>query len=131
MSKRAEAECRRLGTDRKQVEAVYVVNIKNTATGEVYFSRATVVDVSPTGILLGIDREHILSLDLRSNLTLDPICNTNLGFTIEIMDTYIEGDVARTAPNGSGQYVVAVDFRDDAPDYWRQAFVDILPGRDE
>jgi hypothetical protein len=115
---------------RKNVSQVDVLNVKNVANGDVYFSRATLVDVSPTGLLLRVERENILALGLRSTLTLSTIIGEGVGFTIEIMDTYIEGLITRTKLEGHGIFVVAVDFREDAPEYWRQCLVDLLPDDD-
>jgi hypothetical protein len=115
---------------RKHVSQVDVLNVKNVTNGDVYFSRATLVDVSPTGLLLRVERENILALGLRSTLTLSTIIGESVGFTIEIMDTYIEGLITRTKLEGHGTFVVAVDFREDAPEYWRQCLVDLLPDDD-
>jgi hypothetical protein len=101
--------------------------VKNISTGEVYFSKASIVDVSATGLLLRVRREHILSLPLRSTLTLSQLNTVSVGFTIEVMDTYIEGVVARSKPEGKGEFVIAVDFREDAPEYWRNCLMDLLP----
>jgi hypothetical protein len=112
---------------RKAISQVDVLNIKNVSSGEVYFSRAMLVDVSPTGLLLRVERENILAMGLRSTLTLSSIIGASVGFTIEVMDTYLEGSVTRTKLEGHGTFVVAVDFRDDAPEYWRNCLVDLLP----
>jgi hypothetical protein len=112
---------------RKAISQVDVLNVKNVATGEVYFSRATLVDASPTGLLLRVERENILAMGLRSTLTLSSIIGSSVGFTIEVMDTYLEGSVTRTKLEGHGTFVVAVDFREDAPEYWRNCLVDLLP----
>jgi hypothetical protein len=112
---------------RKHVSQVDVLNVKNVTKGDVYFARATLVDVSPTGLLLRVERENILAMGLRSTLTLSTIIGESVGFTIEIMDTYIEGLITRTKLEGHGTFVVAVDFREDAPEYWRQCLVDLLP----
>ena len=122
---------RRLQSDRKVVSEIHVLNVKNIANGEVFFSRASVVDVSPTGLLLRVQREDILALSLRSTLTLSHIHNVSVGFTIEVMDTYLEGFISRTKAEGKGDFLAAVDFREDAPDYWRQCFVDLLPTSDD
>lgn len=112
---------------RKAISQVDVLNVKNVASGEVYFSRAMLVDVSPTGLLLRVERENILAMGLRSTLTLSSIIGASVGFTIEVMDTYLEGSVTRTKLEGHGTFVVAVDFREDAPEYWRNCLVDLLP----
>jgi hypothetical protein len=123
----APVKSRRLQTDRKLVSQINILNVKNLANGEVLFARASIIDVSSTGILLRVTREEILAHTLRSTLTLSVLHGISVGFTIEVMDTYIEGEVTRTKPEGRGDFLAAIDFRDDAPDYWRQCFVDLLP----
>lgn len=129
-AKKMKANCRRLETNRKPVQEVFIEAIKNIKSGEQYFNTAQVIDVSPTGILLSVRRKDITALPLRSNLSLNQIHGQGVGFTIAVMDTYIEGVIARTKPLGKGNYHIAIDFRDDAPEYWRQALYDILPDRD-
>jgi len=121
------AQSRRSHNQRKNVAQVDVLNVKNISTGEVYFSRASIVDVSPTGLLLRIQRGHILTVPLRSTLTWATLVNISVGFTIEVMDTYIEGIITRSKPEGKGEFLLAVDFREDAPEYWRNCLVDLLP----
>jgi hypothetical protein len=116
---------------RKSTAKIHVLNVKNVNTGEVYFAKATVADVSPTGLLLRVERPDILAHGLRSSLTWSSLHNASVGFSIEVMDTYIEGVVMRTKPEGKGTFVVGIDFRDDAPEYWRECLVDLLPGTGE
>jgi hypothetical protein len=124
---RNEDSATRRADQRKAISQVDVLNVKDLNKGDVYFSRATVVDVSNTGILLLVERENILSVPLRSSLSLNGLINVSVGFTIEVMDTYIEGIVTRTRPEGGGDFMIAVDFREDAPEYWRNCLVDLLP----
>ena len=121
---------RRLQSDRKIVSQINVLNVKNIVSGEVLFARACVIDVSTTGLLLRVKRDEIISHKLRSTLTLSILHGESVGFTIEVMDTYIEGIVTRTKSEGKGDFLAAIDFRDDAPDYWRNCFVDLLPTED-
>ncbi len=121
------AVCRRLETERKSVHQVAVKDIHFIKNGEILFRRGVVVDVSATGILLTINRRDIESESLRASLTFESIHNEPIGFHIDMMETYIEGVVVRSKLQNKGQFQIAVDFRNDAPEYWRQAFVDILP----
>ncbi len=116
---------------RKEVAEIFVLNIKDLKTGEVLFSRGEVLDVSATGLLLQVKREEIVAMSLRSTLTMTLLHDIAVGFTIEVMDTYIEGSIKRTKSLGRGEFLIAVDFRDDAPDYWRESLVDLLPSKDE
>ena len=130
-NKLAAKPSRRLESDRKIVGEMNVLNVKNIENNEVFFSRAKVVDVSTTGLLLRVERDDILALKLRSTLTLSVLHGVSVGFTIEVMDTYLEGYISRTKAEGKGDFLAAIDFREDAPDYWRQCFVDLLPESEE
>lgn len=127
----AETQQQREHAFRKEVSEIYVLNIKNLTTNEVLFSRAEVLDVSATGLLLAVKRDEIVALSLRSTLTMSLLHDIDVGFTIEVMDTYIEGIIKRTKPRGRGEFLIAVDFRDDAPEYWRESLVDLLPTKDD
>lgn len=116
---------------RKEVSEIFVLNVKNLKTNEVLFSRAEVLDVSATGLLLQVKRDEIVALSLRSTLTMSLLHDVSVGFTIEVMDNYIEGSIKRTKPLGRGEFLIAVDFRDDAPSYWRESLVDLLPSKDD
>lgn len=118
---------RRLEPQRKTVRQVTLRDVQNLKTGSTYFKRATVLDVSSTGILMSVKREDIVDKKLRSVLTFETIHQEPVGFHIEMMETYMEGIVVRSKMNGKGQFQIAIDFREDAPKYWRQAFFDILP----
>src|SRR4051812_14690345 len=80
---------------RKEVSEIYVLNVKNLISNEVLFSRAEVLDVSATGLLLSVKRDEIVALSLRSTLTMSLLHDVSVGFTIEVMDTYIEGTIKR------------------------------------
>lgn len=119
----------RLHAFRKEVAEIFVLNVRNIKTQEVLFSRAEVLDVSPSGLLLLVKRDEIVALSLRSTLTMSLIHDISVGFTIEVMDNYIEGIIKRSKPHGRGEFLIAVDFSADAPEYWRESLVDLLPGK--
>lgn len=120
---------RRTNSTRKPVNEVFIQGVKELASGKVFFNRAQIVDISPTGLLFHVRREDLASAELRSHLTLDSIHGKSVCFKIEIMDTYIEGIVARTQFKGKEGFVIAVDFREDAPEYWRECLVELLPDK--
>jgi hypothetical protein len=116
---------------RKDIAEIYVLNVKDLNSNEVLFSRAEVLDVSVTGLLLSVKRDEIVAMSLRSTLTMSLLHDVSVGFTIEVMDTYIEGTIKRTKLHGRGEFLIAVDFREDAPEYWRESLVDLLPSKDD
>jgi hypothetical protein len=43
------------------------------------------------------------------------------------MNLEIGGVVARTKFLGKDGFIVAIDYTEDAPDYWRECLMDLLP----
>lgn len=88
---------------------------------------AEIVEASATGILLKIDRKDFLNKDLRSNLNIDQLVGKEVFFNIHEMDLEISGRVARTKFIGKTGFLVAVDYSEDSPEYWRECLMDFLP----
>lgn len=90
-------------------------------------TRGLLVDASTRGILLHIDREDLVPRKFRSNLTLEPLIGEKMSLEIKDMNLDITGRVVRTKPLGRGRFEVALDYTEDAPDYWRECLIDLLP----
>ena len=91
-------------------------------------SHGEVVEASASGILLRFKRDDLVSKELRSNLSLDGLVGKNVYFNIHEMNLEISGKVARTKFLGKKEgYIVAVDYSTDAPEYWRECLMDLLP----
>jgi hypothetical protein len=88
---------------------------------------AEVVEASATGILLKIERKDFLNKELRSNLNIDQLIGKEVFFNIHEMNLEISGKVARTKFVGKTGFLVAVDYSDDSPEYWRECLMDLLP----
>jgi hypothetical protein len=87
-----------------------------------------VVEASASGILLRFKRDNLVSKELRSNLNLDSLIGHNVFFNIHEMDLEISGKVARTKYLGKKEgFIVAIDYSLDAPEYWRECLMDLLP----
>lgn len=86
-----------------------------------------IIEASSTGILIKFKRDDFVSKDLRANLSIDQLVGQNIFFNIHEMDLEISGKVARTKFLGKEGYVVAVDYTADAPEYWRECLMDLLP----
>lgn len=85
------------------------------------------IDASSSGILLRINRKDLVPKSLRSNLSLTALEGEHVMLRISEMDLEMEGFVTRTKLIGKGDFEVAIDFSQDAPDYWRECFMDLLP----
>lgn len=91
-------------------------------------NKGEVVEASASGILLRFKREDLVAKELRSNLSLDFLVGQNIFFNIHEMDLEISGKVARTKFLGKKEgFIVAIDYSLDAPEYWRECLMDLLP----
>jgi hypothetical protein len=86
-----------------------------------------IIEASSSGILIKFKRDDFVSKELRSNLNIDQLVGQNIFFSIHEMNLEITGKVARTKFLGKDGYVVAVDYTEDAPEYWRECLMDLLP----
>lgn len=88
---------------------------------------AEIVEASATGILMRVDRKDFLNKDLRSNLNIDQLVGKEVFFNIHEMDLEISGRVARTKFIGKKGFLIAVDYSEGSPEYWRECLMDFLP----
>ena len=86
-----------------------------------------IVEASSSGILIRFKRDDFVAKELRSNLNIDHLVGQNVFFNIHEMDLEITGKVARTKFLGKDGFVIAIDYTADAPEYWRECLMDLLP----
>ena len=122
---------RRTAAFRKELAALKVKNLTALDPFTVLAKIGNLVDVSSTGILLLIGRRDLIPKNLRTNLSLASIEGEKVCFRIEEMDLELDGTIARTRYIGDEMFEVAVDFSDNAPEYWRECLVELLPGYEE
>lgn len=90
-----------------------------------------VVQVSSSGILLLVKREDLIPLALRRNLNIDALVGGRVIIHLADLDLEISGKVARTRYIGKKGFEIGIDYSDDAPEYWRECLVDLLPAPGE
>ena len=86
-----------------------------------------IIQASSTGILIQFKREDFLKKELRSNLNIDSLIGKKVYFNIHEMDLEISGTVARAKFMGKKGFQVAIDYSREAPQYWRECLMDLLP----
>lgn len=86
-----------------------------------------IVDASKTGFLLHVPRENLVPKHLRESLSLAELEGDKVILTIEPLNLEIGGKIARTRRINKETFEICVDFSDDAPEYWREALLDMLP----
>jgi hypothetical protein len=86
-----------------------------------------IVDASKTGFLLHVERKALAPKKYRESLSIDELCGDQVILMIDRMNLEIGGKIARTRRVTKDLYEIAVDFSDDAPEYWRECLLDLLP----
>jgi hypothetical protein len=90
-----------------------------------------IVEASTTGFLLIVKREDLIPSVLRKNLTLESIHGQKVLLHLPQMNIEISGRIARTKLLGKQGFEIGIDYADDAPEYWRECLVDLLPAPGE
>jgi hypothetical protein len=129
MRKKTTMQTNKRAAPRKQVNGLHVKNLTALDHFSVIARAALLVDISASGLLLHIDRKHLIPKSLRENLTLQSLEGEHIMLQIKEMDLEIDGKIARTRMIGRGIFEVAVDFSAEAPEYWRECLVDLMPDK--
>lgn len=86
-----------------------------------------IIEASASGILIKIERSDFVSKELKANLNIDQLLGKSVYFKIHEMNLEIGGVVARTKFLGKDGFMIAIDYTVDAPEYWRECLMDLLP----
>lgn len=93
--------------------------------------RGFIVEASTTGFLLHLERKDLVPKQFRDQLSIDVLKGDRVILMIEPMNLEIGGTIARTKRVSKDLYEIGIDFSEDAPEYWRECLVEMLPrGRD-
>ena len=90
-----------------------------------------VIEASISGFLIMIKREDLVPVSLRRNLTLDELVGTKILIHLPQMNIEISGTIARTRFVGKKGFEIGIDYSEDAPEYWRECLLDLLPAPGE
>jgi hypothetical protein len=112
---------------RKELAQITVDSFSSLENLERLAKYGEIIEASSSGILIHFNREDFIRKDLRTNLSIDSLVGTKVYFNIHEMDLEISGTVARTQFLGKKGFYVAVDYSSDAPEYWRECLMDLLP----
>lgn len=112
---------------RKEVTPINVSYITSLSDFTKIAKNCEIVEASATGLLLLIKREDLLPSTLRKTLSLDLLLGESIFMHLEDMNLEISGSIARTQLLGKKGFHVAIDYSEDAPEYWRECLMDLLP----
>lgn len=87
----------------------------------------TILNASPQGMLLIVKRDDLIPKTLRGSLSLDSLVGDSVVIKIDEMNLELSGAITRTKFLGKEGFELAIDYSTDAPLYWRECLMDLLP----
>jgi hypothetical protein len=90
-----------------------------------------IVEASTSGFLMKVMREDLVPVALRRNLSLDPLIGQKVLLHLPQMNLEISGTITRSKFVGKNGFEIGIDYTEDAPEYWRECLLDLLPAPGE
>lgn len=112
---------------RKEVSPIHISYLTSLDDFAKIAKNCEIVEASSTGLLLLIRRDDLIPSALRKTLTLDVLIGDRVFMHLEEMNLEVSGVITRTQLLGKKGFYVAVDYSDEAPEYWRECLMDLLP----
>lgn len=116
---------------RKELTPVHVSYISSMTDLSKLTREAVIIEASSSGLLIHVDRDDLIASKLRNNLNIDHLVGERVFLRLDDMNLEISGVVARTKFLGKSGFHIAVDYSEEAPDYWRECLMDLLPSPGE
>ena len=116
---------------RKEVSPIHVSYLTSLDDFAKIAKNCEIVEASSSGLLLLVRREDLIPQALRKNLNLDVLIGDRVFMHLEEMNIEISGVITRTQLMGKKGFHLAVDYTEDAPEYWRECLMDLLPAPGE
>ena len=116
---------------RKEVSPIHVSYLTSLDDFAKIAKNCEIIEASSSGLLLLVRREDLIPQALRKNLNLDVLIGDRVFMHLEEMNIEISGVITRTQLTGKKGFHLAVDYTDDAPEYWRECLMDLLPAPGE
>jgi hypothetical protein len=112
---------------RKETTPVFVSYIASMENLSKLTKQAQIIQASSSGLLIHVKRDELVASNLRKNLSIDDLVGERVLIRLDDMNLELSGTVARTQFLGKEGFHIAVDYSDEAPEYWRECLMDLLP----
>lgn len=112
---------------RKEVSPIHISYLTSLDDFAKIAKNCEIIEASSTGLLLQVKREDLIPTALRKNLSLDVLIGDRVFMHLEEMNLEISGVITRTTLKGKKGFQIAIDYSDEAPEYWRECLMDLLP----
>jgi hypothetical protein len=112
---------------RKELSPVKVSYISALSDFSKLTREGQIVEASATGLLIHVQRSDLVAPKLRKNLNIDELVGERVYLRLDDMNLELSGVVARTKFLGKQGFHIAIDYTDEAPEYWRECLMTLLP----
>lgn len=112
---------------RKEVSPIHVSYLTSLDDFAKIAKNCEIVEASSTGLLLHIHREDLIPSALRKVLSLDVLIGDRVFMHLNELNLEVSGVITRTQLLGKKGFNLAIDYSDEAPEYWRECLMDLLP----
>jgi len=116
---------------RKEVTPIHVTYLTSLEDFAKLARNCEIIEASASGLLLHVKREDLIPAQLRKNLNLDMLIGDRVFMHLEELNLEVSGVITRTQLKGKQGFHIAIDYSDDAPEYWRECLIDLLPSPGE
>lgn len=112
---------------RREIEPLMISNLCSLNTLSKIAKSGQVVEASSSGLLVTLNRFDLIPQFLRSNLDLSTLLGEKVLIHLPQMELEIVGTITRTRFLGKGHFEIGIDYSSEAPEYWRECLMDLLP----
>ncbi len=123
----AAAKTTKRNSPRKQTHPIHVSHMTSLDNFTKIAKNGDIIEASITGLLMKVRRQDLLLSHLRANLNIDCLIGDEIFLRLEDMNLEISGKIVRTQFMGKDGFLIAIDYSEDSPEYWRECLIDLLP----
>jgi hypothetical protein len=116
---------------RKFLDPIHVTEIKLVDRSLVVARYGTILNASATGLLIRTSRSDLHPEILQHTSPLETIEGKQAVMKIVEMELEIGGRIVRIRQAEQEAFEIAIDFTENAPTYWRECLVELLPSLGE
>ncbi|MBT4762641.1 MAG: hypothetical protein HOO06_13155 [Bdellovibrionaceae bacterium] len=113
--------------ERKSIEGVRFSELTALDDYNMIADTGVIIDASPSGFLVQIERGNIVQRDLKVTLSLETLIGRPVALFLPQMNLDLDGHITRAKHLGKGTFEIAIQFSMEVPEYWRECLVDLLP----
>lgn len=112
---------------RTELEPIQITAITSLDHLTLLSRSGQIMEASKTGFCMQVRRKDLVPKQFRETLSLQELEGGRVILTIADMGLEISGTIKRTARLGKDIFEIGVDYSEDAPEYWRECLLDLLP----